>query len=423
MQIIDVKNKDDGTKVVLCVDKEKYYVLDVTHKKFLNQGKLFKDSKKFEKFNLSFLEFAWTIPWGILIGTGINFVAFDLSTYLKINSYAENFDCSVSDKELIEQIQSVLDANSYLDNVDVYYSLHALDDLVYDYKEYLTKTQYKQFLKACYTVDIEYMTPIKGSDTVITGFYSKIGNVISTISGDEKTLLHEFIHASETKQYRKSVPTLVREMRASLYSNEITSYEEFNAFFRVLGELIGQEELLQVLNSEDENALEECLNECFPTYGDVIRQMLDALEQSFSERYSNEEMNVDKYAFLKKVAWKNYQTLYHSKFQKYPSEDLIVSFFENIFLHDLELSISNDYFYGDSFVLMDDQVIISSDQRDGNVNAYCIEWLYQNDDNFRNFYDYYGYILGFEEEEEYVKLLKIWRYESYKNHYSYSLNR
>ena len=63
MQIIDVKNKDDGTKVVLCVDKEKYYVLDVTHKKFLNQGKLFKDSKKFEKFNLSnFLESLKSFP-------------------------------------------------------------------------------------------------------------------------------------------------------------------------------------------------------------------------------------------------------------------------------------------------------------------------------------------------------------------------
>ena len=421
MQIIDVKNKDDGTKIVLCMDKENYYVLDITHNSILNQGKLFKKYENSLKSDLSILStIVWALPWGCLIGTGINFITSNLVNYLKINSYVESFDCSVSDEKLIEQIQKILNANPRLNTVDVTYSLEALDDLIYDYKEYLTDTQYEQLLKACYTVDLEYMVPIERFDSVVMGFYSKTDNVISTVWDDEKTLLHEFVHASETEKYRSSVVPLVREIRASFYANNIVSYEEFNAFFRALGELIGQEELLQVLNSENENALEECLNKYFPACKDVIKRMLYALEQGFFERYSAEEMNVDKYVFWKEVAWMNYQTLYYSKFHKFPSEDLIVSFFGNVFLYDLTLSFSNDYFYGNSFTLIDDQLIISTDHRDGNVNAYCVNWLYQNDSDFREFFDYYRYVL---DDQDYVFLLKQWQYECYKAQHNYSLNR
>ena len=181
----------------------------------------------------------------------------------------ENSHLDEDEKELLLEFQQIIDDNPYLDKNEVYKNLSDIN-IIYQSKE--------------------------SGDSTVIGMYYPNKNQIRIINDDwnHSVLIHELIHCIYSNQDNRSLPVFFQEGVTELIANEyfsdnpfleIDSYPFEVTMVKMLCEMVGEDTVLEVYTTGDEELLIRKLSKEMGIFSS--KKFINNLDEMFQEYKNN----------------------------------------------------------------------------------------------------------------------------------------
>jgi len=247
--------------------------------------------------------------------------------------------------------------------------IDSYEEYLEECSKYINRRHYLKILESSQTVNFELLEkPIQKSENLTTnGWYNLENNTIYCIN-NANMVFHEKLHTDYGWKIETADSTIYNEMHSSLFAK--IGYEDIDAAFRMIGELVGNEVLAKNLIEKTPEKIWEELVKLYPEKEKMVYKLQNLVETIYQKEYLDlKDIQAEKNEF-----WSRYRELYYEKYQMLPETDIIGSFLKDRFFSNTFLRTNSMIEYENTYLI--ENIEIPLENRNRNYKDVIIETLF-----------------------------------------------